>query len=84
MATDTSAAQSSRYARVKAILAAAAGDHPSDYGEAGHFWNLPLEKFLKTRMCTVQRVHMLSTTTPLGQWHKAIQFPARLMPRRYA
>jgi hypothetical protein len=48
MAANASAAPDpeSRYARVKAILAAAAGQQPSDYGGIGRFWELPIEEFL--------------------------------------
>ena len=35
----------SRYTRVKAILAAAAGDKPPDYGGLGRFWELPLDAY---------------------------------------
>jgi len=44
----------SRYARVMAILAAAAGQHPSE--GLGRFWELPLAKFLETRVFGVRLI----------------------------
>ena len=39
-----------RYARVKAILANAAGDSPSDYGGLGAFWELPLDELIEAKV----------------------------------
>jgi tyrosinase len=46
----------SRYARVKAILAAAAGDSTSDYGGLERFWEKPLEDFLNARVFGVRLI----------------------------
>lgn len=46
----------SRYTRVKGILAAAAGDRPSEYGGLGHFWELPLDTLLSARVFGVRLI----------------------------
>jgi tyrosinase len=46
----------SRYARVKAILAAAAGDTPSDYGGLGPFWELPLNELIDAKIYGVRLI----------------------------
>lgn len=51
MARSSAVAQSeSRYARVKAILAAAAGDSPSNYGGLGAFWEFPLDQLIEAKV----------------------------------
>ena len=45
-----------RYARVGAILAAAAGDAASDYGGIGRFWELPLEALLEAKVYGVRLI----------------------------
>ena len=46
----------SRYFRVKGILAAAAGDRPSEYGGLGRFWELPLDALLSARVFGVRLI----------------------------
>ncbi len=40
----------SRFGRVQAILSAAAGSAPAAYGEAGRFWELSRDDFIKTKI----------------------------------
>ena len=46
----------SRYARVKAILASAAGDSTSDYGGLGAFWELPLSEFIDAKVFGIRLI----------------------------
>jgi tyrosinase len=39
-----------RFNRIQAILADAAGNEPGNYGEAGRFWELPCSDFIKTQI----------------------------------
>jgi tyrosinase len=50
-------ASASRYARVKAILDAAAGGSHSDYGGLGRFWDLPLDDFKQAKL---HEVHLIA------------------------
>jgi tyrosinase len=45
-----------RYARVKAILAAAAGDNTTDYGGLGRFWELPLDDLIEARLFGIRLI----------------------------
>jgi hypothetical protein len=56
-------APESRYARVKAILDAAASDSASDYGGLGQFWNLPLDELKEAKIYGV-RLIAPATLTP--------------------
>lgn len=46
----------SRYARVKAILEAAAGSGASDYGGLGRFWDLPLDALVEAKVFDVRLI----------------------------
>jgi len=46
----------SRYARVKAILASAAGDSTSDYGGLGTFWELPLSELIDAKVFGIRLI----------------------------
>lgn len=46
----------SRYSRVKVILAAAAGDAPSDYGCLGAFWEMPLNELIEAKVYGVRLI----------------------------
>lgn len=46
----------SRYARVKAILAKAAGDSTSNYGGLGAFWELPLDELIEAKVYGVRLI----------------------------
>lgn len=46
----------SRYTRVKAILAAAAGDSTADYGGLGRFWELPLDELTEARVFGIRLI----------------------------
>ena len=48
--TPSTPAPESRYARVKAILGAAAAGSRSDYGGLGQFWNLPLHELKEAKI----------------------------------
>jgi tyrosinase len=52
--TDISTA--TRYDRVRQILDSAAGESQSDYGGAGRFWNLPLERLLELEIHGVRMI----------------------------
>ena len=46
----------SRYARVKAILEAAAGNSASNYGGLGRFWDLPLDALVEAKVFGVRLI----------------------------
>ncbi|HEU0215135.1 MAG TPA: tyrosinase family protein [Stellaceae bacterium] len=46
----------SRYTRVKAILAGAAGDSGSDYGGLGAFWELPLGELIEAKVFGIRLI----------------------------
>jgi hypothetical protein len=49
-------APESRFARVKAILDAAAAASKSDYDGLGRFWDLPLDKFREAKVYGVRLI----------------------------
>jgi tyrosinase len=53
----------SRYARVTAILADAAGSSTSDYGGLGAFWELPLSELIEAK---VYGVRLIAPATPMS------------------
>ena len=54
--TPPTPAPESRYARVKAILGAAAAGSRSDYGGLGQFWNLPLDELKEAKIYGVRLI----------------------------
>jgi tyrosinase len=60
----TPPAPEARYARVKAILGAAAAGSRSDYGGLGQFWNLPLHELKEAKIYGVRLIAPAVPTPP--------------------
>jgi tyrosinase len=63
---DSSPGSQTRFNRVQAILADAAGHEPGNYGEAGRFWELPRNDFIKAKIYGVPLIARESETSCCG------------------
>jgi len=73
--TPSTPAPEARYARVKAILGAAAAGSRSDYGGLGQFWNLPLHELKEAKIYGVRLIAPAVPTPPCCEGQTSARVP---------